>query len=144
ISDYDLPGFDGLRALELVRSRDLEIPFIIVSGVMDEEQAVAAMKAGAQDYLFKGKLARLGPAVARELHEAEQRRRRREAQIALDRDRNQLQHDHLRFVDVMSHEMRTPLNIINVAAGLLSHYGDRMDREDRAERVTEIQDAVVR
>ena len=143
-SDFDLPGFDGLRALELVRAADPEIPFFIVSGVIDEEQAVAAMKAGAQDYFFKGKLARLGPAVSRELEEAEQRRKRREQQVALDRDRNILRHDRIRFVDVMSHELRTPLNIVNVAAGMLVRYGERMDAAARQERVTEIQEAVAR
>ena len=143
-SDFDLPGFDGLRALELVRAINSETPFFIVSGVIDEEQAVAAMKAGAQDYFFKGKLARLGPAVHRELHEAEQRRQRREARVELDRDRNQLRHDRLRFVDVMSHEIRTPLNIINVAAGMLSRYGERMGESGRQERTAEIQDAVTR
>ena len=125
-SDFNLPGFDGLRALDLVRARDPEVPFFIVSGVIDEEQAVAAMKAGAQDYFFKDKLARLGPAVSRELQEAEQRRRRRQAQA------------------VMSHEFRTPLNIINVAAGMMARYGERMGVSGRQERISEIQEAVGR
>jgi len=144
ISDFDLPGFNGLRALELVRSRNAEIPFFVVSGVIDEEQAVAAMKAGAQDYFFKGKLARLGPAVTRELTEAAQRLERRQARAELDRDRNILRHDRLRFVDVMSHELRTPLNIINVAASMLATYGERTDADGRRERISEIQDAVQR
>jgi signal transduction histidine kinase len=144
ISDFDLPGFDGLRALSLVREHDTEVPFFLVSGVIDEEQAVAAMKAGAQDYLFKGKLARLGPAVARELLEAEQRSERRRARAQLDRDRDLLRHDRIRFVDVMSHELRTPLNIINVAAGMLIRYEARMDAAARQERLSEIQDAVAR
>jgi signal transduction histidine kinase len=143
-SDFDLPGFDGLRVLELVRAADPELPFFIVSGVIDEEQAVAAMKAGAQDYFFKGKLGRLASAVHRELEEAEQRRKRREQQAALDRDRDILRHDRLRFVDVMSHELRTPLNIINVAAGMLARYGERMDLAARQERSSEIQEAVAR
>jgi signal transduction histidine kinase len=143
-SDFDLPGFNGLRALALVRAVHAEIPFFIVSGVIDEEQAVAAMRAGAQDYFFKGKLGRLGPAVSRELHEAEQRRQRRVAQGELDRDRNVLKSDRIRFVDVMSHEMRTPLNIINVAAGMLDRYGERMEASGRKERIAEIQGAVAR
>jgi signal transduction histidine kinase len=144
ISDFDLPGFDGLRALELVRARNPELPFFIVSGVIDEGQAVAAMKAGAQDYFFKGNLTRLGPAVTRELHEAEQRSRQRRAQAELDRDRDLLRHDRLRFVDVMSHELRTPLNIINVAAGMLARYSDRMGAQARDERLREIHEAVGR
>ncbi len=143
-SDFDLPGFDGLRVLELVRTQDADIPFLIVSGVIDEEQAVSAMKGGAQDYLFKGNLTRLGPAVRRELAEAEDRLKRREAQAALDRDRDILRQDRIRFVDVMSHEFRTPLNIINVAAGMLDRYGERMDAAARRERTAEIQGAVTR
>lgn len=143
-SDFDLPGFDGLRALQSVRAINAEIPFFIVSGVIDEEQAVAAMRAGAQDYFFKGKLARLGPAVSRELQEAEQRRQRTQARVELDRDRNVLRSDRIRFVDVMSHEMRTPLNIINVAAGMLDRYGERMELSGRHERIAEIQGAVAR
>jgi signal transduction histidine kinase len=144
ISDFDLPGFDGLRALDLVRARHAETPFFIVSGVIDEEQAVAAMRAGAQDYFFKGKLARLGPAVSRELREAEQRLERRRAKAELDRDRDLLRHDRIRFVDVMSHELRTPLNIINLAATMLARYGDRMDGAARLERISEVQNAVAR
>lgn len=144
ISDFDLPGFDGLRALDLVRARNAEIPFFLVSGVVDEEQAVAALRAGAQDYFFKGKLARLGPAVRRELHEAEERAERRKAEAELDRDRKLLRHDRIRFVDVMSHELRTPLNIINVAGNMLLRYGDRMDGGGRQERISEILGAVAR
>ena len=143
-SDFDLPGFDGLRVLEMVRAANPDLPFFIVSGVIDEEQAVAAMKAGAQDYFFKGKLGRLGPAVSRALEEAEQRRKRREQQATLDRDRDILRHDRIRFVDVMSHELRTPLNLINVAAGMLSRYGERMDVAARQERSCEIQEGVAR
>jgi signal transduction histidine kinase len=143
-SDFDLPGFNGLLALDLVRARNPDIPFFIVSGVIDEEQAVAAMKAGARDYFFKGKLARLGPAVSREMREANQRRRRREAQVELDRGRDLLRHDGIRSVDVMSHELRTPLNIINVAAGMLVRYNEQMDSSGRRERISEIQAAVGR
>jgi len=83
IADYQLPRFDGLAALALVKEEGLDLPFIIVSGHITEETAVAAMKAGAHDYVMKDKLARLGPAVARELREAEVRRERRRAQEAL-------------------------------------------------------------
>jgi len=143
-SDFDLPGFNGLRALEMVRQRNPDVPFFIISGVIDEEQAVAAMKAGAQDYFFKGKLARLGPAVQRELREAEQRRMRKAAQEAIDRDRKVLKHDRIRFADILSHELRTPLHIINMAATMLGRYEDRMDAAARRERISEIKDAIAR
>src|ERR1051326_3971571 len=70
ISDYVMPGFGGLEALELFKQRGLEIPFIIVSGHIGEEVAVAALKAGANDYVMKDRLARLGPAVERALQES--------------------------------------------------------------------------
>jgi signal transduction histidine kinase len=83
IADYRLPQFDGLAALAMVKQKGLDLPFIIVSGYITEDTAVAAMKAGAHDYLMKDKLARLGPAVTRELREAEVRRERRRAEEAL-------------------------------------------------------------
>ena len=73
ISDYSMPQFSGLAALELVRGMGIDVPFILVSGTVGEEIAVQAMKAGANDYLFKGNLKRLGPAVERELREAKGR-----------------------------------------------------------------------
>ncbi len=69
ISDYVMPGFGGLEALELCKQRGVEAPFLIVSGHIGEEVAVAALKAGANDYVMKDRLARLGPAVERALQE---------------------------------------------------------------------------
>ena len=83
IADYRLPRFDGLAALAMVKEKGLDLPFIIVSGYITEETAVAAMKAGAHDYVMKDKLARLGPAVERELREAEGRRERRRSEEQL-------------------------------------------------------------
>jgi len=83
ISDYAMPGFSGLDALRLVQEKGLDVPFLLVSGQIGEDMAVAAMKAGAHDYLMKDKLARLVPAVERELREAEVRRARKRADLAL-------------------------------------------------------------
>ena len=98
LSDYSMPTFDGLRALTLLQERELEIPFIVVSGTIGEDQAVEAMRAGAYDYLMKGNLARLGPTIERELNEAENRRARRRAEAALrrseDRYRDLVEHSH--------------------------------------------------
>ena len=77
IADYSMPQFDGLAALELLHDSGLDLPFIIVSGTIGEDSAVAAMKAGAHDYVMKDNLARLVPAVERELQEAEARLARR-------------------------------------------------------------------
>jgi two-component system, cell cycle sensor histidine kinase and response regulator CckA len=67
LSDYQMPQFDGMRALELVRQRQRDIPFILLSGSMGEDIAVAALRAGADDYLLKDRLARLGEAVRQAL-----------------------------------------------------------------------------
>jgi two-component system cell cycle sensor histidine kinase/response regulator CckA len=83
LSDYVMPRFDGLAALKLLQRTGLDIPFIIVSGSIGEDTAVAAMKAGANDYLMKEKLARLIPAIQQELREAEVRRNLKVSQHAL-------------------------------------------------------------
>src|ERR1043166_457531 len=83
ISDYVMPHFDGLAALALVKKKGLDLPFIIVSGHITEATAVGAMKAGAHDYVMKDNLTRLGPAVERELRDAEVRRARRQTESKL-------------------------------------------------------------
>src|SRR5215210_1135810 len=84
ISDHGMPEFSSSAALELLKRRDLvDLPFIIVSGQIGEDAAVAAMKAGAHDYLMKDDLGRLNSAIERELREAEVRRERRRAEVAL-------------------------------------------------------------
>ncbi len=83
LADYNLPSFSAPEALRLVHSLDLDIPFIVLSGIISEETAVSAMRAGANDYVSKQNLARLGPAIQRELREATQRSERRAAERAL-------------------------------------------------------------
>jgi len=80
ISDFNMPGFTGLDALRIFRSTGLDIPFILISGTIGEETAVEAMKAGASDYLMKNSLARLAPALERELKETQMRAAHRGAQ----------------------------------------------------------------
>lgn len=81
LADYNMPNFNAPQALRLLQGEGLDIPFIIVSGGIGEDVAVAAMKAGAHDYVMKGNPARLLPAVARELREALVRRERRESEM---------------------------------------------------------------
>ena len=90
ICDHNLPGFDSSHALQIVTERQLNIPFIIVSGMMGEETAVKAMKAGAHDYVMKNNLARLAPAIERELREASSRKAMAEAEAALRRSEREL------------------------------------------------------
>ena len=88
IADYALPAFSGIAALEILKERKIDIPFIIVSGTIGEDVAVQAMKAGAHDYVMKGNLARLIPAIQREMAEAEIRRERRNTEEALRESEN--------------------------------------------------------
>jgi PAS domain S-box-containing protein len=83
LSDWNLPGFDALAALAIVREIDGDLPFVIVSGAVGEDAAVAAMRAGARDYVLKDRLGRLLPVVERELREAAERRARLAAERAL-------------------------------------------------------------
>ncbi len=84
IADYTMPAFSAAAALRLLRSDGVDVPFIIVSGTIGEATAVAAMKAGAQDYLTKNDLKRLVPAVRREMREAEVRRARNKAEARIE------------------------------------------------------------
>ncbi len=83
ITDYVLPGFSGLEALEVLKNKSLDIPCIVVSGKITDEMAVNVLRAGARDYIAKDNLSRLGPAVERELNEAKSRQElnRVEAQL---------------------------------------------------------------
>ncbi|BAZ44187.1 response regulator receiver modulated diguanylate cyclase/phosphodiesterase [Chondrocystis sp. NIES-4102] len=83
LADYSMPRFSAIAALELLKEFELDLPFVIVSGKIGEDTAVAAMKAGAHDYLVKGQLSRLIPAVERELREAILRKQYRAAQKRL-------------------------------------------------------------
>jgi PAS domain S-box-containing protein len=84
ISDYSLPQFDGMSALRLLRERGLDIPFLLVSGTIGEEVAVSAIKeGGADDYLLKDRLTRLGPAVKNALEQKRLRNERKQAEETL-------------------------------------------------------------
>ena len=83
LSDYDMGSFNGFRALEILHERNLDIPFILVSGTIGEDLAVEAIKQGASDYLLKDRLGRLGTAGSQAIKDCRLRRERKEAEIAL-------------------------------------------------------------
>jgi signal transduction histidine kinase len=136
LADYQLPGFSAPAALELVQRHGADIPVVIVSGAVGEDTAVSSLRAGAADFVMKSNLARLAPAITRELREVEVRRARAEAEAALRqseehhrfvaRRATELCADAQRaraeaelanrakseFIAVMSHELRTPLTSI--------------------------------
>ncbi len=81
VSDYSVPGFGGLRALEIARERVPDLPFVFVSGAMGEDKAVELLQRGATDYVLKTNLARLSPALTRAIGDAEAKRARRKAEM---------------------------------------------------------------
>jgi response regulator RpfG family c-di-GMP phosphodiesterase len=83
LCDYQLPKFNGLAAIALLKESGIDIPLIIVSGAIGEETAADCMRFGANDYVMKGNLSRLVPAIERELKEAESRVRRKRAEEQL-------------------------------------------------------------
>ncbi len=86
LADYQLPSYNGLSALNLVRDRYPDIPFIFVSGTLGEDAAINALTEGAVDYVTKQKLSRLAPAIRRALNETENRIKRRQAEDALQKN----------------------------------------------------------
>jgi two-component system cell cycle sensor histidine kinase/response regulator CckA len=109
ISDYNMPGFGGLDALAIVRSHDSDVPFVFVSGSIGEDVAVAAMRAGAQDYVMKNNMQRLAPAIERELTDA---KLRRDSHVAEQR---------LRATTEVLHAMFTASPLAIIITGLDGH-----------------------
>ncbi|MBI4267838.1 MAG: hybrid sensor histidine kinase/response regulator, partial [Chloroflexi bacterium] len=118
LSDYILPGFGGLAVIRMIRERGLDLPLIVVSGQIGEDTAAETMRAGANDYIMKGNLKRLVPAIERELAEALNRRQRREVEATLKAREEELrisrQVDIIKdeFIGMVSHELKTPLTVI--------------------------------
>jgi DNA-binding NtrC family response regulator len=101
LSDFTLPAFNGMDALELARAKVPEVPFIFVSGTIGEDRAVEALRRGATDYVLKERLRRLVAVVIRAIEEAEQRAARRGAELELASTRNRLDAIVATLVDVV-------------------------------------------
>ncbi len=125
LSDFNMPGFSGLDALRITREQAGDVPFIVVSGAIGEELAATLMRAGAHDFVNKQNLARLVPAIERELREVAARRARKAAEaardasetreaVALEQVEAARELDRLRslFIHTISHEIRNPLTAI--------------------------------
>lgn len=112
ISDYVMPRFSGIDALKLLQKKGIDLPFIIVSGKIGEDIAVAAMKAGAHGYIMKGNLSRIVPDVERELRDAVVRAEQRRVEAELKHTLNALAHSNAeleQFVHLASCDLERPL-----------------------------------
>ncbi len=118
ISDYFMPHFSAPAALKLLQESGLDLPFIIVSGAIGEETAVAAMKSGAHDYIMKGNLARLIPAIERELREAEVRLTRQQAEEQI---KASLQEKEVLLKEI-HHRVKNNMQIISSLLSLQANY----------------------
>jgi signal transduction histidine kinase len=138
LSDYSLPAFSGPLALETLRETGKDLPFIVVTGTIGEEKAVALMKAGAHDFVLKGNLRRMVPAIERELREASNRRARRETEKERARLVTELR-EAVRardeFLSIASHELNTPLTPLKLQAQALRRLLDRHDLPTSLERM---------
>jgi len=124
LCDYNMPLFNALDALETLKATGLDIPFLILSGTINEEMAVTALKAGAHDFVLKGKLARLVPAIEREMKDAENRRAHRKSEVDREKLVANLAAANLeleRFMYAAFHDLKAPLVTIKGFLGVLKN-----------------------
>ena len=122
LCDYTLPRFNAAEALQTLHESGLDLPFIVISGTIEEESAVDMLKAGAHDFIVKNRLARLLPAIERGLKDAITRRQQREAEIErrelisrLEAINSEIE----RFTYIAFHDLRSPLITIKGFTGAL-------------------------
>lgn len=136
LADYHLPGFGGMEALKLHRERGLDIPFILVSGTANDENAAACIKAGASDYLLKDRLARLGSAVTNALAEKQLRNERQQAQSEVRRQNEILRRAHQDLERHVAEQARIMEELRGARAAALNMMEDAVQAREAAEKTT--------
>lgn len=130
LSDFRLPGFSAGEALATLQVSGLDIPFIVVSGVIEEEVAIELMRSGAHDYLLKSNLSRLAPAVTRELAEARGRQERRQTEDELRRRMEENERTRAALLGVLEDQREAVAQIrrLNMAYATLSQTNEAIVR----------------
>jgi len=134
LSDYRLPGFTGMEALEMARTLRPEIPFIFISGMMGEEKAIESLRNGATDYVLKDRLKHLVPAVKRAMAEAKEHLLNRKLQQRL------LEASRLQAVSTLSTGISHDFN--NILTIILGHSSLLKIEHEKTERIFEISDTI--
>jgi signal transduction histidine kinase len=123
LCDYSLPQFNAVHALTTLKESGIDIPFLVISGTIQEEAAVTVLRAGAHDFIVKGRFARLAPAIEREIQDAEMRRSHRAGkakQEELTADLETISAELERFLYTAFHELRNPLVTMKGFLGILA------------------------
>jgi signal transduction histidine kinase len=131
LSDFAVPGFNGLEAMALVRQQSSLLPFILVSGTMGEEKAVEAMKSGATDFVLKDRLPRLIPSIERALREKAEYAQRSQAEEELRKKNEEIE----QFIYTVSHDLRSPLVTVKTFMGYLEKDMAEGNREQLAQDI---------